>query len=96
VNDEEENNDEQIQNDDYYRKGGAPLRRGSSCGDPPHAMFGSVKVTGYTPGATAVYSCNKGFQLKGGISLKCGANGWEGSEPSCLHSKETLVNCNVL
>ena len=61
-----------------------------ACGDPELAVDGNVKVNGYTVGATSVYSCNKGFLLKGSHAVKCGEHGWEGEPPSCILSKKNI------
>ena len=46
--------------------------------------YGSVRVTGFTPGSTAHYECKKGFKLVGEAWRKCQYNGyWSGKEPEC-------------
>ena len=44
-----------------------------------------MEVSGLTPGNTATYSCDIGFELQGNESTReCGPDGeWEGVEPVC-------------
>ena len=49
--------------------------------DPP---YGSVNVTDNTPGSTAHYECNEGFELVGDDYRQCLNNScWSGEEPVC-------------
>ena len=55
-----------------------------SCGQLNDPVNGKVVVSGTTPGSTATYSCNDGFQLFGNTVRECQSNGhWSGSTPSC-------------
>ena len=48
-------------------------------------VSGSVRLTGFTPGSTATYSCNDGYNLVGTSVRTCQANGeWSGSAPICV------------
>ena len=45
---------------------------------------GSVTVSGFTTGATAIYSCNEGFELVGESTRVCGSDTtWSGEAPAC-------------
>ena len=46
---------------------------------------GMLCYTGLTPGSTATYSCDKGYELSGSSVLVCQANGlWNGTGPTCM------------
>ena len=46
---------------------------------------GMLCYTGLTPGSTATYSCDKGYELNGSSVLVCQANGlWNGTGPTCM------------
>ena len=46
---------------------------------------GMLCYTGLTPGSTATYSCDKGYELSGSGPLACQANGlWNGTGPTCM------------
>ena len=45
---------------------------------------GEVKVNKMTPGETATYSCNTGFELEGADTVTCATNGmWTEGSPLC-------------
>ena len=45
---------------------------------------GQVVVNGTTPGDTATYSCNLGYQLEGVDTVTCGDDGaWSAGPPVC-------------
>ena len=45
---------------------------------------GGVSVTGNSPGDTATYTCDVGYNLVGAQNLTCGDNGmWSASPPFC-------------
>ena len=55
---------------------------GEMAGDIPNGM---LCYTGLTPGSTATYSCDKGYELNGSSVLVCQANGlWNGTGPTCM------------
>ena len=56
------------------------------CGPPPRPNNGQVSHRdGTTFRQTARYSCNAGYNLKGGSIHTCEATGtWSDSEPACL------------
>ena len=54
------------------------------CPDLDDPKYGTVRVSGTTPGSRADYKCNAGFQLVGVAWRKCQANGqWTGQAPTC-------------
>lgn len=56
-----------------------------TCGRLQDIVNGAVIVSGVTVDSTAVYSCNKGFELVGDNPRICQSNGiWSGSEPVCV------------
>ena len=45
---------------------------------------GQVVVNGMTPGDTAMYSCDMGFELVGADTVTCGDDGmWSAGRPVC-------------
>ena len=55
---------------------------GEMAGAIPNGM---LCYTGLTPGSTATYSCDKGYELSGSSVLVCQANGlWNGTGPTCM------------
>ena len=54
------------------------------CGNLPEPRNGDVRVSGNKVGATAMYTCDAGFRLKGDGVRECQSNGkWSGSELTC-------------
>lgn len=53
--------------------------------------YGSVQVSGYTPGSTALYRCNSGYKLVGLTLRKCYNGRWTGKEPVC-QSKHYIMS----
>ena len=55
------------------------------CGPLTNPANGQVSHTsGTTFGQTATYSCDAGYNLMGGSTRMCQADGmWSGSEPTC-------------
>ena len=46
---------------------------------------GQVVVFGTSPGDTAMYSCNPGYELDGVDTLTCGDDGvWSAAPPVCI------------
>ena len=46
---------------------------------------GTLCYTGLTPGSTATYSCDNGYELNGSGSLVCQDDGtWDGLAPTCV------------
>ena len=59
-------------------------------GDPP---YGNARVSGYTPGSTIYYTCNKGYRLIGYAWQKCLYSGeWSRDEPVC----KSVIQCPKL
>ena len=57
---------------------------GIECPDLDDPKYGTVRVSGTTPGSRADYKCNAGFQLVGVAWRKCQDNGrWTGQAPTC-------------
>ena len=57
---------------------------GIECPDLDDPKYGTVRVSGTTPGSRADYKCNAGFKLIGVASRKCQDNGqWTGQAPTC-------------
>lgn len=55
-----------------------------NCSDLAAPTNGSVELTAATFGATAVYTCDEGFNIDGTDTRTCHANGqWSGSPPTC-------------
>lgn len=72
----------------------------SSCGPLDNPANGQVTISGSTIGATATYTCNRGYVLRGVVSRVCQTTGvWSGVEPICegkqLHL-HTLVHQKVM
>jgi CUB/sushi domain-containing protein len=64
--------------------GTRPICKSVNCGQLSFPGFGQVALTGTTPGSTATYSCNSGYQLVGDAVRTCQNNGqWTGREPTC-------------
>ena len=59
------------------------------CGLPPKPDYGSVSYKSTKCGSKAYYSCDYGYLLTGGSSVrKCQPNGyWSGKTPKCLRRK---------
>lgn len=54
------------------------------CGTLTMPVQGTVSITATTVGSVAVYTCNPGFTLNGGITRICLATGmWSGQQPTC-------------
>ena len=54
------------------------------CPDLTAPANGQVVVNGMTPGDTATYSCDMGFELDGVETVTCGDNGaWSARPPVC-------------
>lgn len=54
------------------------------CPDLQSPNYGSVRVSGATPGSRADYKCDSGFKLEGLAWRKCQDNGeWTGEAPVC-------------
>ena len=50
--------------------------------NPTHGSVSNTEAA--TPGETATYSCNTGYNLVGGNTRTCQATGmWSGSAPTC-------------
>jgi hypothetical protein len=71
---------------------------GSSSGAGPNCPAltdpanGSVSASTTTPGSTAVYSCDPGYNLSGSMTRTCQADGmWTVAAPTC-----TIVDCGAL
>ena len=57
---------------------------GITCPALEEPKYGSVRVSGTTPGSRADYKCNDGFKLEGVAWRKCQDNGqWTGEAPVC-------------
>ena len=65
---------------------------GEMAGDIPNGM---LCYTGLTPGSTATYHCDKGYELTGSsIVLECLPNGaWNGTFLICTKSRQ-LTMCS--
>ncbi len=62
-----------------------------SCGRLDNPDNGLVTVSGVSPGSSAHYRCNTGFELVGVASRICLQSGqWSGSAPSCQGKFESL------
>ena len=55
----------------------------SVCGSVSKPTNGGVFTTGTTYGATASFSCDVGYNLKGSSSINCPENGTWSATPSC-------------
>lgn len=65
------------------------------CGDLPTLLNGLVVVDDTAFNDTAIYSCDKEYELVGNATRICLANGsWSGNQPSC-HSKYSLT-CHTI
>ena len=55
---------------------------------------GEVTVNGVTPGDTATYSCNTGYNLVGAETVTCGDDGaWSADPPMCTREFKIFVLC---
>ena len=55
------------------------------CPDLTYPENGQVVMSGMTPGDTAMYSCNVGFELVGADTVTCGSDGvWSVGPPVCI------------
>ena len=70
---------------------------GITCPDLDDPRYGSVNVTGNTPGYTAHYECDYGYELVGGLYRECLYNGyWSGKEPVCKRKKcDSVHDSNI-
>ena len=58
------------------------------CPELENPFNGVVTLTGNSPGDTATYSCNTGFELNGVENRTCLGSGlWENSPPTCERIK---------
>lgn len=67
------------------------------CKKPPPLNHGSVKLNDgqLQAGATIMYSCFKGYQLRGERGRKCLPTGeWSGGNPSCEKISKYAYNNN--
>ncbi|XP_067881527.1 seizure protein 6 homolog [Heterodontus francisci] len=58
-----------------------------SCGFPVRPTYGDVSVSDLSPGATAVFHCDPGFQLHGAASISClnvTRPEWNSEGPQCV------------
>jgi hypothetical protein len=53
------------------------------CDKLDHPLYGSVKVSGYTHGSSAYYTCNSGYKRIGSAYRRCEKGQWNGKEPVC-------------
>ena len=52
---------------------------------------GMLCYTGLTPGSTATYSCDKGYELNGSRVLECLPSGvWNGTDSTCTESESGM------
>ena len=57
---------------------------------------GHVLVSGFTPGSTAMYSCEIGYTLNGTGSRTCQENGeWSEQEPICEGKSKSYLFENI-
>ena len=55
------------------------------CPDLDDPDNGDVDTDGNTPGSTATYTCNSGFELMGKGTRSCQSSGeWDGVPPVCM------------
>ncbi|XP_028329615.1 sushi, von Willebrand factor type A, EGF and pentraxin domain-containing protein 1 isoform X2 [Gouania willdenowi] len=65
--------------------GGIPSCRPIECSPPKQITSGRVVYTKLQFGHIAIYSCRRGYRLKGPETLKCLANGkWSTEPPACV------------
>ena len=78
-----------------HRKSTNPLISAGLCDELPDLGNGNITVTGQTEGSDATYTCNDGYQLTGGNSIRtCVDTGmWSGQEPTCLRMKNPFIMC---
>ena len=63
------------------------------CGVLSNPVSGQVSTTGTSFGQTATYTCNAGYNLVGGGTRTCQANGmWSGSVPTCQRMLLYLIS----
>ena len=55
----------------------------AQCGNLGHPLYGNVKVSGYTHGSSAFYTCNSGYRLIGNSYRRCYNGQWNLKEPVC-------------
>ena len=67
-----------------------------TCPDLANPVEGIVEIQGNTPGASAVYSCNRGISLIGTSRRICGTDGtWSGEPPTCEGKLRILRRCST-
>ena len=55
-----------------------------TCPELSHPENGQVMWTGLTPGSTATYTCDVGFELNGAQTRTCQSDGtWSDDPPTC-------------
>ena len=73
---------------------GTNATNSTECGDGIMAADipnGMLCYTGLTPGSTATYSCDKGYELSGTSVLQCQCNGtWNGTASNCMEPNTGL------
>ncbi len=69
-----------------------PYTLAVDCGSLTDPTNGTVDASPTTFMSTATYTCNTGYNINGGNTSTCQANGtWSGSEPTC---DSTLYCCS--
>ena len=70
------------------------LRFSAVCEDLKAPVNGEIVLSGNSPGSTASYSCNEGFELAGPETRTCQQNvQWSGDPPFCNETCDTCTAC---
>lgn len=65
------------------------------CGPLDNPENGLVTIVGSGIGATATYSCDRGYELNGQLSRACRPSGrWSGRQPTCIGKQPSSLSCS--
>lgn len=63
---------------------------GIVCPNLENPEYGTVSLSGNTPGSKATHRCNFGFKLVGEEVRNCQTNGeWDGEAPTCMRTSQS-------
>ena len=59
----------------------------AGCPTPTKIPNGAVSFSSLTPKSTALYTCNRGYDMKGKKKIKCIGSKWNSDPPTCNPSE---------